>query len=128
MPKPSHDDAATLLQLAQLYATTGAGEAFGWVRSKAFIADYKQFSEKYPPDSEEALKVGRLLQFFETAGTLHKHGLVHEDLLFDWIAVNLVWGYVKDFVQSVRAAAGYNALYENFEAMAKANVAWTSRR
>ena len=127
MSKPNHDDAMLLVELAGLHAVQGVGEAGGWVRSDAFIPDYAQFYAKYPQGSVEELRLGNVLGFYETIGTLYKHGLINEDLLFDWLAISVVWDRVKGVVKGIQAAVG-PAMYENFEALAEAEARWTSRR
>ncbi len=51
MSKPTHDDPTLMVELAHLYAGQDVGEAVGWVRSDAFIADHAQFNAKYPQGS-----------------------------------------------------------------------------
>jgi hypothetical protein len=63
--------------------------------------------------------------FFETVGTLHKQGLINEDLLFDWLWVAGPWDKLKGYALGQRQEAGVPELWENFEAMA---VAQASRR
>ena len=125
MSKPTHDDARLMVELAHLYAVQDVGEAAGWIRSDAFISDYAQFNATYPQGSVEALKLGKVLNYYETLGTLHKHDLINEDLLFDWLAINIVWDRVKGVVQGIQAATS-PAMYENFEAMAKAEARWSA--
>lgn len=57
----------------------------------------------------------------ETLGKLYKNDLFNEELLFDWLAVSMVWERIKGFALGLREAAGEPRLYENFEAMAKAD-------
>ena len=117
-------DANVLLQLAQLHALMDVGRATNWVWSDEFAADFAEFREKYPLGSEEALMVSRVCGFYETVGTLWKHGLINEGLLFDWLAVHPVWERVKSFALGLREASGEPRIYENFEAMAAASAKW----
>ena len=41
-------------------------------------------------------------------------------ILFDWMAIDLVWDRIKGFAFGVREQTGEPRIYENFEAMAKA--------
>ena len=120
MAKPTYQDATLMLQLAQLGAAQGLWEAWVWLRSDEFVPDYAEFVEKYPRGSEEYGKVRTIGVWFETLGTLYKHGLFNEELLFDWLGVALVWDRMKGFVLGVREEMGEPRIYENFEAMAKA--------
>ena len=119
MAKPTHQDATLLLQLVQLHSTTGLSEAMNWVWSDHFILDYDNFIKKYPAGCYENIKVSKICGHFETIGTLWKHKLINEELLFDWFAIAMVWDSVKGFALGVRQESGEPRIYDNFEAMAK---------
>lgn len=123
MVKPTHQDAIIMLRLYQLSAIAGLGEAINWMWSDNFITDYAEFIKKYPPGSEGNEKATRICGYYETIGTLYKNGLFNEELLFDWLAVYLVWDRIKDFAIGLREEAGEPRIFENFEAMAKAQKA-----
>lgn len=127
MARPTRDDATLMIELAQLYEAQDSAEAAGWIRSDAFIPAYDAFYAKYPQGTPEAIKLNKLLGFYETLGTLHKHGLMSEDLLFDWLDVQSTFERVKDIVKGMQAAIS-PAMYENFEAMATAQQRWSDRR
>ena len=120
MAKPTHQDATLVLQLMQLHSMAGLSEAMNWIWSEQFILDYDNFIKKYPVGSKENIKVSKICGHFETIGTLWKHELINEELLFDWLAVAMVWDRVKGYALGVRQVSGEPRLYENFEAMAKA--------
>jgi len=127
MVKATHQDATLMVQLAQWGATVGLPEATNWLWGDQFVPDYAEFVKKHPQGSEGSLRAAKICGFFETLGTLHKHGLINEDLLFDWMAVSAVWDKIKSYALGVRQAAGNPRLYENFEAVAKANVAYDAK-
>ena len=112
-----------MLQLAQWGAVTGLAEATNWLWSDQFIPDYAEFVNKYPFGSEGTLNAAKVCGYFETLATLWKHDLLNEELLFDWLAVSAVWDRIKGYALGVRQAAGNPRLYENFEALAKADIA-----
>lgn len=120
MTNPTYEDATLIIQLAQLAASSGVMKGQGWIFSDKFIPDYEEFVEKYPPGSKGYARVNTMCGWFETIGTLYKNGLINGDLLFDWLAVRLVWDRVSGFALGVREQSGEPRLYENFEAMAKA--------
>jgi hypothetical protein len=62
----------------------------------------------------------------ETVATLWKRGLVNEELLFDWLWVAGVWERLESILLEMRGR-GAPQLWENFEAMAKAQVSALSR-
>lgn len=127
MGKPTYRDAKLMIKLAEFKVTSGTDEAKNWVWSDEFITDYAEFTMRYPAGSEGHLKAHTICGYFETVGTIYKHGLLNEDLLFDWLAVSLVWDRIKGFVLGLRQEVGEPRLYENFEAMAKANLEYDAR-
>jgi hypothetical protein len=120
MAKPTYQDATLLIQLAQWGAASGVQEAISWMWGDQFVSDYAEFVKKYPPGSEGFAKANKICGWYETIGTLYKQGLFNEELLFDWLAVTLVWDRIKGFALGAREQTGEPRIYENFEAMAKA--------
>jgi len=53
MSKPTQDDANIMLQLLRWGAAEKVQEAMNWIWSDAFIEDYDEFINKYPPGSDE---------------------------------------------------------------------------
>jgi hypothetical protein len=122
MAKPTYQDATILLQLAELGNSSGLREAFKWMMSDKFVSDYAEFIRQYPPGSEEHARASDICGWFETVGAIYKHGLLNADLLFDWIAVSLVWDRIQNFARGERERFGSPSIYENFEAMAQADA------
>ena len=120
--KPTHEDAAILLQVAQLAAASGVQGALNWVFSDAFLPDYAEFIKKHPRGGKGFAAARLLAVHYETIGTLWKNKLINEDLLFDWLAVTLVWDRLKGIVLGERKAFGVPALGENFQKMANAQA------
>ena len=120
MTKPNYQDATLMLQLAQWGAALGLNEAMNWMWSDQFVPDYAEFVKKYPRGSEGFAITSKICSVFETIGTLYKHGLFNEELLFDWLAIGLVWDRIKGFALGEREQTGEPRINENFEAMAKA--------
>ena len=120
MAQPTHQDATLMLQLAQWGATLEVQEAANWMWSDQFVPDFTEFMKKCPPGSEGFANASKICGWYETIGTLYKNRLFNEQLLFDWLAVHSVWDRMKGFALGLREKAGIGALYENFEALAKA--------
>jgi hypothetical protein len=120
MAKATKKDATLMIQLAQWGCVSGADEAGNWMYSDEFTPDYAEFLKKYPAGSEGWAKAFKILGWYETVGTIYKHGLINEDLLFDWMAAYDVWDRMKGIALGIREEFGDAALWENFEAMAKA--------
>jgi hypothetical protein len=120
MAKPTYQDATLMLQLAQWGAALGLPEAVNWMWSDQFVTDYAGFVEKYPAGSQGSVYASKICTWYETIGTLYKQGLFSGELLFDWLAVSLVWDRIKGYALGVREQSGEPRMMENFEAMAKA--------
>jgi hypothetical protein len=59
-----------------------------------------------------------MLSFFETLGTLVKHGILDKDLVMDLWWVAGTWARVGPAALRERARLGEPRLYENYEALA----------
>ena len=118
MAKPTYQDATLIIQMAQW--GSGMDTARAWIWSDEFIQDFTEFIKKYPQGSKEYGNAMKICGWMETLGTFYKHKLINEELLFDWMAIDLQWERLKGFALGVREQAEYPRLYENFEAMAKA--------
>jgi hypothetical protein len=122
MGQATKEDAQLLVQLARLAADMKLGEASGFIWSGEFVEDYDEFKAKFPWGSEGAKNVAAAAGFNETVGTLVKHGLIDEELVRDWLAFHLLWGKLEKILLGMREDAGEPRLYENFEAVATAQV------
>jgi hypothetical protein len=121
-PKPTAEDAAVMLSIARLDAANGIPSAMNWLWSDKFVPDYGEFIKKNPAGSDGYGKADLLALHYETIGTLWKHKLINEELLFDWLLVTGVWDRLKSFVLGQRRQFGQAALGENFQKMANAQA------
>ncbi len=124
MAKPTHDDATVMLQLVHSWPV----EATDWIWSDDFIADYDEFEARRGDRGEALSNIRGVLNWYETIGTLYKHGLLNEDLLFDWLAIDATWDRVKVYALAWRKGMDNPHMYENFEAMVDAQREWTAAR
>jgi len=120
MTKPTHQDADLMLKFLQWGSSAGIEKSLNWLSSDDFINDYLKFTKKHPPGSKGYGHVVKVCGWYETIGTLYKQGLFNETLLFDFLAVNIRWERVENFAKGLRETTGESRMYENFEAMAKA--------
>ena len=127
MAKPTYQDADLILRLQELMIVSGADEAKDFLWSPQFSPEYHEFEKRYPVGSEGDIKVSKVCGFLETVGTLYKHGLLNDELLFDWLAVGLVWKRVEEWARARRDRSGEPRVFENFEAMARASVEHDAR-
>ena len=123
MSKPTYQDATLMLQIAEWSTVAGLGDASNWMWSDQFITDFAEFAKRYPRGSEGNRNAAKICSYFETLGVLWKHGLLNEDLLFDWVKAHMVWQRINSFVLGMRRETGNPRVYENFETLANANVA-----
>jgi hypothetical protein len=124
MAAPTPQDAQLVVQLAQLAAAQGLNEATDWLFANEMPTAPEAFRERYPAGSEGHRHVTAVLNYMETIGALWKHGLLNEDLLFDWIWITGVWERVKGMALAQRQEFGAAHLWEHLEAMAQAQERW----
>jgi hypothetical protein len=107
----SREDAQLVVQLAQWAATMGLDEA-----ASAVLAD------TFEPGSAtmQDVPVRRVLNFYETIGTLVKNGLLDRELILDWLWVQGMWERVAPAIERAREKFGEPRLGENFESLAAA--------
>jgi hypothetical protein len=120
MSAPTHEDAMVLLKLYEIGSTPDQGKAWNFVHSEEFINDFEAFKKKFPKTSEEYGHVLTYSAWFELIATLWKHKLLNQDLLFDWVLVRPRWKRVEKFMIGYRQEMKEPRLFENFEALAKA--------
>jgi hypothetical protein len=118
MADPTHEDAQLVVQLAELGTQLAPARARGWIWSDDFVSDPDEFWEKFPPGSQEFDYVNGVATWYETIGTLWKHDLLNEQLLFDWLYVTGMWERLKPILLQMRQSTPQ--LWENFEALAEA--------
>jgi hypothetical protein len=120
MTAPTPQDAQLVVQLAQLAAVQGLDKAVAWLFAHKMPTEPAAFGERYPRGSKGHRHATAVLNYFETIGALWKHGLLNEDLLFDWLWVSGVWERVKGLALAQRKEYGEAHLWELVEAMALA--------
>jgi hypothetical protein len=91
MATPTKKDATVMIQPAQWACASGADEAGNWMFSDEFTPDHAEFLKKYPAGSEGWAKAFKMPGWYATVGTISKHRLINEDLLFDWMAAYDAW-------------------------------------
>lgn len=119
-PSPSYQDANILLQLYQVAMSKEMQKALSFIWSEDFDPDIETFLEKYPLGSKKQRYLSMTCGFFETIGALWVNDLLNQKLIGDWLAVSMTWERVKGFALGIRERSGNPAMYEHFEALAKA--------
>jgi len=123
MSEPTKEDADIILKLAELSAlmNTQAGAELVW------NPEFQPDPVKHPPGSPEHTAIMQLMRWMETIGTLYRHGLINEDLLFDWLGTTGTWDRLKPIALAIREHVG-PAMWENFEYMAERQRHWQPKR
>ena len=80
----------------------------------------RQVEADHPVGSEGRAAVETMLMVGELLGTYVKHGALSADFVRDVVWLPGIWAQLERYVTEVRAEAGEDSLYENFEALAKA--------
>jgi len=123
----SWNDADILLRVDELADKPETREAFRWSR-KLFEGMQKgEEPKEFATNSSDYEKYGRIATFFETVGTLAKHGLIKEDLLYDRWLIYPFWDLFKVSVKADRKRMS-PLIAENFEWVAKRNKRWVDSR
>ena len=118
----TYDDATVMLQLATLYQNMDLTGTSSWIFSDDFPTEYAAFVAANPPGSDRFNEFMRYASYYETLGTLWKHDLFDEDLLFDWALIP--WNRVSAILKGYREEREVPRLFENFEAMGSGQERW----
>ena len=98
-------------------------EALSFLWADAFPASFDAFRSAHPAGSRGDELFLTICRFYETVGTLWRHDLISERLLFDWLAIALVWERLEAVAVGHRVERGDESVWANFEAMASAQAA-----
>ena len=123
MTQPTYDDANIMLKLYDAIRDPQFIKSVKFIFSEDYVDDYESFMAKYPMGSDEFDYFLHYAGWYETLGTMWKHNLINQTLLFDWLLIMPRWKRVENFIQGYREVNNEPRLFENFEAMAKANEA-----
>ncbi len=85
-------------------------------------------AEKHPKGSEEFEHIGNMMIFWETVGSLLKHGLLNEELAFDTFLDAPPWPKVERFFQERRKQENNPLEGENLEYAFKHSMKWKKKR
>jgi hypothetical protein len=111
-----------MVQMNQWASQKGLSEAINFVMSDAFSTDYAEFDAAYPLGTRERMYVNQLLRFMNTLGSLYRHKLIHEELLFASYWTPVFWSRLEGVVAAIRTKFGEHHLYEQFEQLAQAQA------
>ena len=112
---PSRDDAWMLLRLLEMFLAPPMAEARNFLRTLPEGRTFAELREEYPPGTKEFQHIDTVLAFWETIGSLIKHGLINEDLAFDTFLDAPPWPQMEAAARSLRVERSNDLELENLE-------------
>src|SRR5690242_12480747 len=88
---------------------------------------FDQLLERYPRGSDNYELFGTIMIFWETVGSLMKHGLLNEELAFDTFLDAPPWKKVETAFLSLRKEEGKALEAENLEFAYRRSLEWMQR-
>ena len=89
---------------------------------------FDELLKKYPRGSEEFEHISNIMIFWETIGSLLKHGLLNEDLAFDTFLDAPPWSKVERFFKERRKKERSPLEGENIEYAFRRSLKWKKTR
>jgi len=122
--RPTKDDADLLIRMMEMSSNSRMQEAMTWFDKEFKAKNYAEFKEKYPMGSPGNDHFGMIVGQFELAGVLVSHGLLNENLYFDFSGIGFVWDRLGAIIEGQRKEMG-PALWENAVWLAERQKKWS---
>ena len=119
---PARDDAATLIHLAHLHATLQVSAGLDVLWRDDFPSDSYTIDAWFAPGTDGRRGLEGVLVWFQTVGTLVKHGLLDPELCRDWARADLAWARIAPLAAADRARTGDETMWANFQRLAAAQA------
>ena len=110
------------MQLATLHAQLQVGAGLDVLWRSDFPADPYTIDTWFAPGTEGRRGLEAVLLWFQTVGTLVRHGLLHPELARDIARADLVWARISPMAMAERSRTGDERLWANFEHLAKTHA------
>jgi hypothetical protein len=123
---PSHDDAAALVQLVHLHAQLQVSDGLDVVWRPDFPQDPYTIDAWYPPGTDGRRGLESVLVWFQTVGTLVKHGLLDPAIARDVARADLVWARIGPMAVAERGHTGDDEMWGGFQLLAKLHATETA--
>ncbi len=111
----------------EIYLSDPVRKARAFMRTVPEGLTFDEFVKRYPRGSEDYELVGSMMIFWETIGSLMKHGLLNEELAFDTFLDAPPWKKVEAFLLSMRKEKGKALEGENLEFAYRQSLKWFER-
>lgn len=133
LKKATKEDARLMLQLEELLLMEPNQRAFHWFWRVFYPQKLKSRDDVrrvIPANSEGQRYFDRIAEFWESAGTLVKNGLLNEQLFFDRFLLKPYWEALGPVIIADRDDANEPRISENFEwlAMREPSLRTTSKK
>lgn len=125
---PDRGDADLLVRLLDLYLSEPVAAARAFVRTIPDGRTMAELHEQHPPGSIGHRQIDTVMIFWETVGSLIKHGLLSEDLAFDTFLDAPPWPKMEVAIRSLREERGNPLEGENIEYAHHRAQAWMKAR
>jgi hypothetical protein len=119
---PSRDDAAALIQLATLHAQLQVSAGLDVLWRSDFPTDPYTIDAWFAPGTDGRRGLEAVLVWFQTVGTLVRHGLLDAELCRDFARADLVWERIGAMAIAQRARTGDDTMWANFEHLAASHA------
>lgn len=128
MARPTKQDAQLLLSLMDIFLSDSVREARKWWRTLPDGLSLEGFEKRFPRGSEGWEHFSTMAVFWETAGSLMRRGLLHEEIAFDTFMDAPPWGKIERIIHDRRKREKAPAEGENFEWISKRARTWVKKR
>ncbi len=128
LPRPTERDAEMLLKVMSVYLSEQMYEARKFWRTIPDGLGFREMLKKYPRGSDEFEHISNMMVFWETVGSLLKHGLLDLDLAFDTFLDAPPWPKVKRFFEERRHKENAPLEGENIEYAYSLSMKWKKAR
>jgi hypothetical protein len=124
---PNRADLEILLRIMEIYVSDPVRKARGLWRAMPDGLTFDELVERYPRGSDDYELFGTIMIFWETIGSLMKHGLLNEELAFDTFLDAPPWKKVEVAFLSLRKEEGKALEGENLEFAYRRSLKWMER-
>ena len=125
-PGASQDDAAALVRLVHLRAQLQVSDGLDVLWRPDFPQDTYTIDAWYPPGTDGRRGLESVLVWFDTVGTLVKHGLLDPAIARDVARADLVWARIGPMAVAERGRTGDDEMWGGFQLLAKLHATETA--
>jgi hypothetical protein len=116
-----------LLRIMEIYLSDPVRKARAFMRTVPEGLTFDELFERYPRGSDDYELLGSMIIFWETIGSLMKHGLLKEELAFDTFLDAPPWKKVETAFLALRKEEGKGLEAENLEFAYLRSREWMKR-